>query len=86
MVTAHHLWDAPTADHTGYHAIGARVIRRVDMTAVTAASQAGFTWSVVHAVVVGLVLGSVGCHTTSKGVELSCEIDYVISFWPWILT
>ena len=25
-------------------------------------------------------------HTMSKGLELSCELDYPISFWLWILT
>ena len=45
--------------------------------------RAGFTWSVVHVVVVGWIFGRVGYHATSKGAELSCEIYYTISFWSW---
>ena len=40
---------------------------------------AGLIWKGLHALVVGWMFGGVGCHTTSKGVELSCEIDYTIS-------
>ena len=32
------------------------------------------------------MFGGVGCHATSKGAELSCDLDYAISFWPWILS
>ena len=35
--------------------------------------------------VVGWMFGGVGCHVANKGAELSCELDYVISFWSWIL-
>ena len=35
--------------------------------------------------VVGWIFDGVGCHATSKCYELSCEIDYDISFWSWIL-
>ena len=34
----------------------------------------------------GLVFGDVGCHATSKGSELIYDLDYVISFWLWILS
>ena len=44
-------------------------------------ARAGLTWSGVHVVVVGWMFGGVGCHATSKGAELSCELDYTISFW-----
>ena len=73
------------ADHVassaGYHDIGDHVIYRVTVTAVTAAALAGLTWSGVLVVVVGCVFGGVGCHAMIKGAELSCELDYVISFW-----
>ena len=36
--------------------------------------------------VVGWMFGGVGCHATSKGAKLSCELDYPISFWSWILS
>ena len=36
--------------------------------------------------VVGWMFSGVGCHATSKGAELSCELDYAISFWLWILS
>ena len=65
---------------------GARVILRVAVTAVTAANPAGLTWLVVHVVVVGWIFGGIGCHAMSKGAELSCELDYAISFWSWILS
>ena len=39
----------------------------------------GLTWSGVHVLVVGWMFGSVGFHATSKGMELSCELDYTIS-------
>ena len=61
MVTAHRLRAAPLAACTRYYAIGAPVIHRVVVTAVTAASPAGFTWSGAHVVVVGgclVVLGA----------------------------
>ena len=86
MVTAPHLMDDPVAACAGYHAIGNCVIRRGAVMAVTAADRAGLTWSGVHAVVVGHMFGGVGCHAASKGEELSCDIDYAISFWSWILS
>ena len=63
----------------------AHVIIRVAVTTVTAAAQVRLTWLVVHVVVVGWIFGGVGCHATSKGSELSCELDYAISFWLCIL-
>ena len=36
--------------------------------------------------VVGWMFGDVRCHAMSKGAELSCELDYVILFWSWILS
>ena len=42
-------------------------------------ARAGLTWSVVQVVVVGWMFGGVGFHVTSKGMELSCELDYTIS-------
>ena len=33
----------------------------------------------------GWMFGGVGCHATSKGAELSCELDYTILFWSCIL-
>ena len=44
-------------------------------------TRAGLTWSGVHVVVVGWMFGGVGCHATSKGADLSCELYYTISFW-----
>ena len=86
MVTSRRLRDAHVATCADYHAINACVIRRVTMTAVTAATQALLRWLRVHIVVVGWMFGGVGCHATSKGAELSCELDYAISFWSWILS
>ena len=59
------------SNHVGYHFIGTRIIRRVTVTAVTSADQAVLTWSGVLVVVVGWMFGGIGCHTISKGVELS---------------
>ena len=42
--------------------------------------RAGLTLSGLHVVVVGWMFSGVGCHTTSKGAELSFELDYTISF------
>ena len=36
--------------------------------------------------VVGWMFSGVGCHATSKGAELSYDLDYVILFWLWILS
>ena len=58
---------------------GAHIIHRVAVTAVTVAAQSGLKWLGVHVVVVGWMFGSVACHATSKGAELSCELDYGIS-------
>ena len=44
-------------------------------------ARAGLTWLGVHVVAIGCVLGGVGCHATIKGVDLSCKLDYNISFW-----
>ena len=44
-------------------------------------ARAGLMWLGVHDVVVGWMFSGVGCHATSKGAELSCELDYTISFW-----
>ena len=85
MVTARRLRAAPFADCAGYHVICNRIICRVSVMAVTAASQAGLKWSRVHIVIVGCMFVSVGCHVTSKGAELSCDLDYAISFWSWII-
>ena len=41
-------------------------------------ARSGLTWSEVHVVVVGWMFGGVGCHATSKGAELNCELDYAI--------
>ena len=35
--------------------------------------------------VVGWMFGGIGWHSTSKGAELSCDLDYTISLWSWIL-
>ena len=43
--------------------------------------RAGLTWSGVHVVVVGWMFSVVGCHATSKGAELSCDMYYTISLW-----
>ena len=86
VVIARHLGSVHISVWVVYHAIVTRVIRRVAMTAVTAAAWAGLIWSGVHVLVVGCIFGGVGCHTTSKGVELSCELYYVISFWSWIFS
>ena len=76
----------PVAAHAGYHAIGACIIRRFDVTSATAAARSGLTCLVLHIVVVGWTFGCVGYHATIKGVELSFELDYVISFWSGILS
>ena len=44
-------------------------------------TRVGLTWSGVHVVVVGWMSGGVGCHATSKGEELSSELEYSISFY-----
>ena len=44
------------------------------------------TWLVVNVLVVGWMFDSVGYHVTSKGAELSCQLDYTIPFWSWILS
>ena len=44
-------------------------------------ARADLTWLGVHDVVVGWMSGGVGCHAKSKGVELSFELGYTISFW-----
>ena len=36
--------------------------------------------------VMGWIFGRVVCHETSKGADLSCELDYTISFLFWILS
>ena len=36
--------------------------------------------------VVGWMFDGVGFHATSKGAELSFELDYSITFWSWILS
>ena len=41
-------------------------------------ARAGLTWSRLHVVVVGWMFGGVGFHATSKGAELSCDIDCTI--------
>ena len=86
MVTARSLKAAHIAARAGYHSIGARIIRRVAVMAITAADLTVFKSLGVHAVVAGCTVGGLGCHTTSKGAELSCEIYYSISFWSWRLT
>ena len=85
VLTMAHLRASPVAACAGYHAIIASIICRTAVTAVTAASQLGLTWSLVLVVVVGWVSRGVGCHAMSKVVELSCDIDCVISLWSWIL-
>ena len=79
LMMAHFRAD-PVAACAGCYSIGARVIHRVAVRAVTDAARAGLTWAGVLGVVVGRMFGSVGCHATSKVAELSCELDYVISF------
>ena len=86
MVTACRLRAATNATRVGYHAIGTSSIRRVALMDVTAVSQVGLTRSGVHVVVVGWMFGGVGCHATSKGAQLSCELHYAISLWSWILS
>ena len=81
MVTERRLRAAPVSACAGYHAIGARVILRFTVMAVTAAARSGLTWSLVHAVVVGWLFIGVGFHATNKGVKLSCEIYCAISLW-----
>ena len=49
-------------------------------------TRAGLTWSGLHVVVMGWIINGVGCHAMIKGAELSCELDYTISFWSWILS
>ena len=36
--------------------------------------------------VVGWMFSGVGCHATSRGAELSYDLDYSILFWSWILS
>ena len=36
--------------------------------------------------VMGCMYGGFWCHATSKGTELSFEVDYAISFLSWILS
>ena len=62
------------------------IIRRVAVTSVTDYAWVGLKWSGVHVIVVGWMFGGIGCHATSKGAELSCELDYAISFWLCILS
>ena len=80
------LRDAPVAACSVYNTISAHVIRGDAVTAVTSAALAGLTYLGPLAVVVGWMFGSIGCHAKSKGAELSCELDYIISFWSWILS
>ena len=84
-ITARLMAD-PVAACAVYHTIGARVIRRVSVTAFTSVARAGLTWLVVIVGVVGWMFGGVGCHATSKGTELSYDLDYIILFWLWILS
>ena len=49
-------------------------------------ARADLTWLGVHDVAVGWMYRGVGCHAKSKGVGLSCELDYTISFWLLILS
>ena len=86
MVTARRLRSAPVASRAVYHAIGACIILSIAVTSFAASAQVGLIWLLVHVMVVGWVFEGVGCHATSKVVELSCELDYAISFWSWILT
>ena len=74
------------ADRAGYHSIGDHVVYGAAVMAITAAAQSGLTWSGALAVVVGWIFGGIGCHAPSKGAELSCELDYDISFWSWMLS
>ena len=74
------------ADRAGYHSIGDHVVYGAAVMAITAAAQSGLTWSGALAVVVGWISGGVRCDATSKGVELSCDLDYTISFWSWALS
>ena len=60
--------------------LGSTDVRMIGSDEGTARS--GLTWSGVHVVVVGWMFDGVGCHATGKGAELSCELDYTISFWP----
>ena len=78
MVTACLLRAAPITARAGYHDISARVICRVTVTSVTAAARVGLTLSELHDIVVGWMFGSVGCHSTITGAELSFELDYTI--------
>ena len=70
---------APVDTRAGYHTYtSARVICRVTVTSVTAAARVGLTLSELHDIVVGWMFGSVGCHSTITGAELSFELDYTI--------
>ena len=80
MVAARLLRASHVAARVGYRAIGARVIRRVAVTSVTTAFLGGLTWLGLYVVVVGSMFGGVGCHATSKGAELSCDLDCAIPF------
>ena len=82
MVTARRLRAAPVAIRAGYHAIGARVIRRVAVTAVTTATRVGLAWLGVHVVFLGRMFGSVEYHATSKCAELICELVLSIPTHP----
>ena len=86
MSSSRRLRAATVAACAGYHVIVAHIIFRIAVTDITAAAQAVLTWLKVHVVVLGWMFGSVGYHATIKGVELSCELDYAISFWSWILS
>ena len=77
---------SPVASRVGYHVIGARIIRRVAVTAATNAARAGLTWSGVQVMVVGWMVGGVGYDATSKGAELFYDLDCDILFWLWILS
>ena len=41
-------------------------------------TRSGLTWLGVHVVFVGCMFDRVGCHATSKGAELSCELDDIL--------
>ena len=72
------LKGADVSSCTCYHAMYACVIRRVAVVSAISAARAGLTWSVVLVMVARWIIGGVEFHATSKGVELSCELDYVI--------
>ena len=64
------LRGVPVASRAGYHVVGACVICRFSLTAVTASALSVLICSGVLIVVVVWIFGGVGCLATSKGAGL----------------